>query len=103
MGFYVEEDDLEERKYYIVYEPHAKIIRWLFKRYRELNGNLGELGREIRARNLTFPPFAGLETIPHVALRWTGNGYALRTRGGLISILTNPAYIGYYLLRWRAD
>ena len=97
MGFYLEEDELEERKYYVVYEPHAKIIRWLFKRYRELNGNLGKLGREVRAMNLTFPPFAGLEAIPHVALRWTGNGYVLRTRGGLISILTNPAYIGYYI------
>lgn len=97
MGFYVEEDEDGERKYYVVYEPHAKIVRWLFKRYRELNGNLGKLGREIRAMNLTFPPFAGLETIPHVALRWTGNGYGLRTRGGLISILTNPAYIGYYI------
>lgn len=97
MGFYVEEDELEERKYYVVYEPHAKIVRWLFKRYHELNGNLGKLGREIRAMNLMFPPFAGLETIPHVALRWTSNGYALRTRGGLISILTNPAYIGYYI------
>lgn len=97
MGFYVVEDELEERKYYVVYEPHAKIIRWLFKRYRELNGNLGNLGREVRARNLTFPPFAGLETLPHVALRWNGEGYALRTRGGLISILTNPAYIGYYV------
>jgi len=97
MGYYVVEDELEERKYYVVYEPHAKIIRWLFKRYHELNGNLGKLGREVRARNLTFPPFAGLETIPHVALRWNGEGYALRTRGGLISILTNPAYIGYYI------
>lgn len=97
MGFYVAEDKLEERKYYVIYEPHAKIVRWLFKRYRELGGNLGKLGREIRVMNLTFPPFAGLETIPHVALRWTGNGYALRTRGGLISILTNPAYIGYYI------
>jgi DNA invertase Pin-like site-specific DNA recombinase len=97
MGYYVVEDELEERKYYVVYEPHAKIIRWLFNRYRELNGNLGKLGREVRARNLTFPPFAGLETIPHVALRWNGEGYSLRTRGGLISILTNPAYIGYYV------
>lgn len=97
MGFYVEVDELEERKYYMVYEPHAKIIRWLFKRYREFNGNLGKLGREVRTMNLTFPPFAGLEAIPHVALRWTGNGYTMRTRGGLISILTNPAYIGYYI------
>ncbi|MEO8970067.1 MAG: recombinase family protein [Ktedonobacteraceae bacterium] len=97
MGYYVAEDELEERKYYVIYEPHASIVRWLFKRYRELGGNLGQLGREIRAMNLTFPPFASLESIPHVALRWTGKGYVLRTRGGLISILTNPAYIGYYI------
>src|SRR5258708_22521311 len=38
LGFTIAET--EDRKYYVIYEPHAKLIRWLFKRYRELEGNL---------------------------------------------------------------
>ena len=48
MGYYVVADELDERKSYAVYEPHAVIIRWLFRRYREVNGNLGKLGREVQ-------------------------------------------------------
>lgn len=94
-GFTVVET--EERKYYAVYEPHAKLIRWLFKRYQELGGNLGKLGRELAATGFQFPAFTGVETIPHVALKWNGQGYPLQSRGGIISILTNPAYIGWYV------
>ena len=86
-----------ERRYYVPYEPHARLIRYLFRRYRELGGNLGKLGRELRDTGFTFPPFEGVEKIPHVSLQWNGNGYALKTRQALISILTNPAYIGWYV------
>jgi DNA invertase Pin-like site-specific DNA recombinase len=86
-----------ERKYYVVYEPHARLVRWLFKRFHELEGNLSRLGRDLRDTGFSFPAFSGVERIPHVALRWGGNGYPLRTRDALVSILTNVAYIGYYL------
>ena len=89
--------DTFTRKYYTIYEPHAKIVRWLFRRYRELGGNLPRLGRELRDAGFRFPPFEGVNKIPHVSLRWDGSGYSIRTRGGLEGILTNVAYIGWYV------
>ena len=96
MGFIVV--GAKGERHYVIYEAHAKWIRWLFKRYRELNGNLGKLGRELVAMHFAFPPFEAHIEKPHVALLEDSDGsYPLRTRGGLISILTNPTYLGYYL------
>jgi DNA invertase Pin-like site-specific DNA recombinase len=96
MGYILEE--AEDRKYYVIYEPHAKLIRWLFKRYRELCGNMGKLGRELNAMKFAFPPFEGVDKVPHVGLRRNQQGcYPIVSRAGLVSILTNPAYIGWYV------
>jgi len=91
-------------RHYQIYRPHAELVEWLFKRFKELGGNLAKLGREIRAMRFTFPPFEGIDEIPHVALRFVeGVGYPLQTRGGLISILTNPAYLGWYCFSKKTD
>ena len=45
----------------------------------------------------SFPPFEGIEPIPVVALPCVNGFYQLRTRDALVSILTNPAYIGWFL------
>ena len=89
-------DETADRKFYRIYEPHAKLIRWLFKRFRELGGNLPLLARELEEIDFRFPPFE--HGIPvHVGLNAVTDGsYPLRTRAALISILTNKAYIGYY-------
>ena len=89
-------NETADRKFYTIYKPHASLIRWLFKRFRELGGNLPLLGRELAQTNFAFPPFdAGIPV--HVALTASADGsYPLRTRAALISILTNKAYIGYY-------
>jgi len=85
-------------RHYQIYQPHAELVKWLSKRFKELGGNLGKLGRELQAMRFTFPPFEDVEEIPHVGLRYVeGVGYPLQTRGGLISILTNPAYLGWYV------
>lgn len=87
---------------YCLYEPHATLIRWLFRRYRELGGNLGKLGRELVAINFHFPDFdtdalrALGAAIPHIGLHHDAQGYTLQTRGGLVSVLTNRAYLGWY-------
>jgi DNA invertase Pin-like site-specific DNA recombinase len=94
-GFIVAET--AERKFFVVYEPHAEIIRWLFKRFREVGGSLARLGREVHAMGISFPAFTGIEKIPHVALDFHNGGYPLRTREALHSILTNPVYIGWYV------
>lgn len=85
------------RKHYVIYEPHAKLVRWLFRRFRALDGNLSRLGRECLATGFTFPKFESVEKIPHIALKFDGNAYPVHTRGALHSILTNPAYIGWYV------
>jgi hypothetical protein len=94
-GFLVKET--EDRKFFVVYEPHAQIIRRLFQRFRELGGNLSRLGRECREKGIAFPAFSGVEKIPCVSLRFIDGEYPVRTRDALVSILTNPAYIGWYV------
>ena len=99
-GFAVKET--EDRKYFIVYPPHAEKILFIYKRYRELNGNLPRLGRELQAQGFTFPAFdlellrsLGVERAPYVTLKYKNGGYLCHTREALISILTNTAYIGW--------
>ncbi len=84
-------------KRYIIYEPHAEVVRRLFKRFQQLNGNLAKLWHEVHRGDFVFPPFA-LEKPPHLALHYAeGVGYRILTRAGIASILTNPAYIGQYV------
>jgi len=90
-------------RHYQIYRPHADLVVWLFKRFKELGGSLARLGREVQAMRFTFPPFEGVEEIPHVGLRFNAEGYPLVTRGGLISILTNVAYLGWYLYSKSVD
>ena len=89
-------EQIADKKTFVVYEPHAECIRYLFKRYRELNGNLPRLGRELRATGFMFPAFDGVEK-PCVALKFKNGGYPCYTRKALQSILTNPIYIGWYV------
>jgi DNA invertase Pin-like site-specific DNA recombinase len=89
-------DDTADRKHYTIYEPHAILIRWLFKRFKELGGNLPLLARELVSIDFRFPSFdTGIS--PHVGLHADKDGtYPLRTRAALISTFTNKAYIGWY-------
>jgi DNA invertase Pin-like site-specific DNA recombinase len=100
IGFVLTREEIEEeriRKYYLPYEPHARLIRWLFKRYHQLDGNLGRLLHELQVTNFAFPAFVGVGK-PHVALKKAEDGsYPLRTRHGLVGLLSNVAYIGWYV------
>jgi hypothetical protein len=102
VGFVLAEEEIDHertRKYYLPYEPHAELVRWLYRRYRELNGNLGRLLHELRSIGFMFPAFSGIKKIPHMGLPFDEQrkGYIIKTRDGLTSILTNPAYIGWYV------
>src|SRR5215469_474384 len=85
------------QKYFVVYEPHARLIRWLFREFREAGGSLSRLGTKLRVEAFQFPAFANVERIPHVGLDFNGTGYPLKTRDALESILTNFAYVGWYV------
>ncbi len=89
-------DATADRKFYQEYKPHSELIRHLFRRFKELGGNLRLLARELEEIDFRFPPFEQGIT-PHVALKPDVDGsYPLRTREAIISILTNRAYIGWY-------
>ncbi|GAC1344069.1 MAG: hypothetical protein NVSMB27_04630 [Ktedonobacteraceae bacterium] len=91
-------------KYYhfIPYAPHAKVVRWLFKRYKELNGNLNALMREIEAKPYLFRDFeAGVDPIivNQFCRMKVDGGYTIRTIVGLRSLLTNRSYLGYWFFK----
>lgn len=87
---------------YVVYEPHAKVVLAIFRRFRELNGQLWQLYRELLRLPFVFPDFEDWVAI---------DGYLVRTNmkkvpGGytigltaLEEILCNVAYIGYWM--WK--
>src|SRR5947209_19376455 len=55
-GYIVDRTD-PQRKKYIIYEPHAHIVKWLFRRFLELDGNFPQLCREVEAMPYVFPKF----------------------------------------------
>lgn len=96
---YSHREDPDDGKY-IIYHPHADIIEWLFRRYRQLDGNLSQLHREVYARvqrdGYLFPDFQGVQRVPPTNLRHIEGGYTV-TYQGLWGILTNPIYLGWWL------
>ncbi len=99
VGFIVDTDkDSPTYDRYVAYEPHTKIVQWIFRRYRELNGRLFDLGRELSAMPYVFPSFEAGIKIPKIALKTKNGGYDIG-RSGLIFMLTNPAYIGRWTFR----
>ncbi len=88
--------DETERKFYTIYEPHATLIRWLYRRFRELDGSIPALARELERIDFHFPPFTP-DVTARVSLPMATDGsYPLRNRQAIIGMLTNRAYIGYY-------
>jgi hypothetical protein len=88
--------DETDRKHYVIYEPHAVLIRWLFRRFRELGGNIPTLARELERIDFRFPAFTS-DATSRVSLPMATDGsYPLRNRNAIIGMLTNRAYIGWY-------
>ncbi len=85
---------------FIVYEPHAKIVRWLFTRYWELAGKLRALCRELNQLPFVFPDFEqSTEVTKYINLyhlKKVSGGYHI-SYAGLRGLLTNVAYIGYWI------
>jgi DNA invertase Pin-like site-specific DNA recombinase len=99
---------------YIPYEPHKKIVNWIFRRFKELHDNLTSLMVEIEAMPYLFPPFdesvssfiisAAFSHYKKVEIATVVDGvekieiaYTIVTIGALRRLLTNRAYIGYWL------
>ena len=85
-------------KMYVVFALYAPIVRWLFKRFRQLNGKLHALCEEIAQKEFLFPfPVEGMEA-PYMRITKLKNGYTM-SRSGLKTMLTNPAYIGWWYFK----
>ena len=87
-----------------VYAPHAEKTRWLFQRFLELDGNFPALCREVEAMHPFYPPFDLTQVHSKNLTEFTGRktmtdeGYT-PTAHGLLGILTNPVYIGWWIPR----
>src|SRR5262249_54447517 len=94
-----------------IYEPHAKIVRWLFCRFFELDGDFPQLCGEVEKLPFLFPAFESWVD-PRNISKFSGNkgkkresritegpyaGCYRATLHGLKSILTNPVYMGWWL------
>lgn len=102
------EDEIKNptHKKYIVYEPHAEVVRWLFKRYLELDGNFPALCREVEAMPYLFPAFEKRVDRKNIS-KFSGaktmikdgpyRGCYRPTDYGLFGILTNPVYLGWWI------
>jgi hypothetical protein len=88
---------------YIVYEPHASVIRWIFRRFRELGGVVAALMGEIERKPCLFPDFDESVTAinRHAFSQYTKvpGGYTIVSDAGLRSLLKNRVYIGHWLYK----
>ena len=67
----------------VVYEPHARVVKWLFRRYRELGGNLRALYREMLTWPYVFPFFTDPIHARYTGLSKNAEGYTItQTRSG---------------------
>src|SRR5947209_10738045 len=65
---------LDENDRFIPYEPHAKVVRWIFKRYRQI-GSPAQIARELNARKYAFPPYEVGIKAPYTNLTVKDGGY----------------------------
>lgn len=92
-------------KKYIVYEPHARVVKWLFQRYLELDGNFPLLCREVEAMPFLFTAFEKWVDIRCISKfsaklmiqEGLDQGCYQATDDLLRGILTNPTYLGWWV------
>jgi hypothetical protein len=101
IGFVVDIDPKSPTyKRFVVYEPHAKIVRWIFTRYMELSGNLMLLIRELTQKPVCFSQLTEEEAQIYYLKNgiMKRSGGILKTRAALESILTNRVYLGWRII-----
>src|SRR5215469_12603 len=98
-GYLVDRSD-PERKKYIRYAPFASQTLWLYERLCELDFNFYHLCQEVAAIPYVYPRLEeGMKVRLAIKPIKEGmyEGCYKPSRGGLLSILTNPAYIGWWI------
>jgi hypothetical protein len=82
-------------KRFVPYESHSRVVAYLFRRYKELGGNLRRLYREIDSWPFVFPFFVDPTHAKYVLLSKNEKGYII-TPEGLAKLLTNVVYLGWW-------
>ncbi len=89
---------LDENDRFIPYEPHAKIVRWIFRRYKQV-GSASQVARELNERqSYVFPPYEAGVKAPYTNLTVRYGGYGITTNG-VLSVLSNVQYLGYFVFK----
>ncbi len=86
-----------------VYEPHAKVIRYIMERLTKPNANLSQIVRDCHRIGIRFEPFppelvqvrANLQAFSR-SKRDADGGWSV-TRSYVQNIATNPAYLGWWI------
>lgn len=98
IGYVVDDDPRSPTfKRFVVYEPHAVIVRYLFKRFLELAGDFGKLCKEMLDCPIMFPAYPDdilNRFITKSRFMKISQG-VIRNRSVLLSILTNRTYLGW--------
>ncbi len=104
-GYTVDNSNHQEKRI-VIYEPHAAVVRWLFKRFMEFDGKIMDLCRELETMPYVFPKFDVSIINPLYISKAsmarsknpnrTPDGHFQLSKNGLIHILTNYMYIGWW-------
>jgi Resolvase, N terminal domain len=94
--------DSKTYKKLIPYEPHAERVLMFLERFYAVEGNMTYLCRELGKLPYLFPPFESWVD-PRNVSRWKrrelpGGGYTI-SRKGLITLLCNPVYLGWWIVK----
>jgi len=85
---------------FLIYEPHARVIQWLFWKFKEL-GTVRAVLREIERIPVLFPDFEAWvpEEVVSQFKHYTKvpGGYTIASESGLKKVLINRVYIGYWI------
>ena len=99
-GFVIDKRVIKRDQKYIVYEPWANIVNWLFVQLKELD-SLAMLSREIERMPYLFPDQSiddMLAYIFKVRMNKVPGGYKPSSSESVQYLLTNVAYIGHWVL-----
>jgi hypothetical protein len=89
---------------YVIYEPHAAVVRQLAQVMYDQDLSVTELYRHALDNGLVFPPWepwVDSRTRERTNLTEVAGGLFYASLYGLYSMLTNPVYIGHWLLLGR--
>jgi len=81
---------------FVPFEPYAEVVRQYFRVFLECGGAIRETVRQIPAQGISFPTCSPPEGFKISYQLKNRDGMYYLNRNSLISLLTNPVYIGHW-------